>query len=99
MRSLTGAAYTYVGARGRAILRRDALSGEGVLTGGMCIYIGYRAHRTIGFDTVPFWSVARSFGSVGDRHIEDFCIPIITNNNNNNNIIIILCLMSNINPY
>ena len=34
------------------------MSGEGVLTGAMCTYIGYRARRTIRFDTVPFWSVA-----------------------------------------
>ena len=38
---------------------RVALSGEGVLTGAMCTYIGYRARRTIRFDTVPFWSVVR----------------------------------------
>ena len=39
VRSLTGAAYTYIGARGRAILRRDALSGDTPERGAMNVHI------------------------------------------------------------
>ena len=67
VRSLTGAAYTYVGARGRAILRRDTLSGDTPERGANVHILVTEPVEPLG-STLYLFGQLRWSGLVGDRH-------------------------------